>query len=48
MPISEKKHNFSKKKHFFYIIIDLKRVFCLTLFHKTSLFNMFLTTNYLF
>ena len=54
MHISEKEHNFSKKKtkkknkHFSHIIIDLERVFCLTLLHKTPIFNMFITTNYLF
>ena len=49
--ISEKKpHNFSKKKtkQKKTIIIDLKRVFCLILLHKTSIFNMSITTNYLF
>ena len=39
---------FQQKKALFYIIIDLKGVFSLTLLHKISLFNMFITTNYLF
>ena len=38
----------AKKRALFYIIIDLKGIFCLTSLHKISLFNMFITTNYLF
>ena len=45
--ISKKNHHNFSKKALFYIIIDLKGVFCLTLLHKISLFNMFITTNYL-
>ena len=43
-----KKTTISAKRKLFSIIIDLKGVFCLTLLHKISLFNMFITPNYLF